>query len=472
MKNENMSQKERGLIHAGEVYGKEVEAALREYLSMIGEKYYMWIAGLYLPRTCKCNNFDADGNRVCLFKKDENGNPLCSGGGFYYSNSARDNDEYKIDIESTVQAIRFIQGTGMLNSFDRDLKKAFPKQMQLDIAAFAKSLQCPEDGYFYHPQWGKNIIASRLGRDLGWATSILKDLGDAPFYDTKNGYKGTLGAPLGNKSDDSAEEKVRNSTWVEHLQTLEAFREYITNFDLKNKSYPAGNQINAQVGQINARDKAAIESGECTSENGFIATLRDVFNAQQNPENGLWTDDVHYNAVNGLMKISTSYNSLGLKFNYADKAFDSAIEIALMSPDEVDSKGKKSTGSVDVYNPWVSIGALLTNVKKFGTEDEYLALKNKLKAKATELVTMTMQKAKKFKKDDGSFGYTWSYSPEKSQMAPVAVPQTIEGDINGGCIATNGIWRNMCSALELSIPFFDDSDYEKFIGKIKADCNY
>lgn len=466
-----ISEKEAGLRRAGELYGKEVEAALREYLSMIGEKFYTWMANLYLPRKCLCNNFDEDGNRVCLFKKDENGKPLCSGGGFYYSNSARDNDEYKIDIESTVQAIRFIQGTGMLNSFNRDLKKAFPKQMQLDVCAFAKSLQSSDDGYFYHEQWGKDIVPSRLGRDLGWATSILNELGDMPFYDTKNGYKGSLGAPNGNNSE-SGSDVPQTSTWVEHLRTLDDFKKYLCDFDLKTKSYPSGNQINAQVGQIKARDVAAIENGECSAENGFIATFRDIFNEQQNAENGLWEDEVHYNAVNGLMKISTSYNSLGLKFNYAEKAFDSAIEIALISPDSEDSKGKKSTGSVDVYNPWVSIGALFENVKRFGTEEELSRMKAKLKSNATELVTMTMKKAKKFQKDDGSFGYTWSYSPKVSQMAPVAVPNTVEGDINGGSIATNGIWRTMCSALEIYIPFFDDDDYEKFIGKIKADCNY
>ena len=122
-----ISEKEAGLAKAKEVYGPEVELALREYLNMIGERYYTWLANLYLPRKCLCNNIDVDGNCVCLLKTDENGKPLCLGGGFYYSNSARDNEEYQIDIESTVQAIRFIQGTGMLNQFNRDLKKAFPK---------------------------------------------------------------------------------------------------------------------------------------------------------------------------------------------------------------------------------------------------------------------------------------------------------------------------------------------------------
>ena len=474
---EKINAREAGLIEAGRIYGKEAEEALRAHLSMIGQELYLWMSDLYSPRVCKCNNFDADGNRVCLLPKDENGNHICKGGGYFYSNSAKDNDGYEIDIESTVQAIRFCESSGMVSG---DISKAFPKQMQLDVVAFAKSLQCAEDGYFYHPQWGKNIVPSRQGRDLGWATSIIKDFGDKPLYDTKNGHKGSLGAPVGvSAAAESDEPADKNSTWIAHFRTLDAFKAYLNGLDLRTRSYSSCNNINAQTGQLKARDAQAMADGECADQNGdgiaedgFIAMLEEHFNSRQNPEHGLWEDEVHYNAVNGLMKISTSYNALGIKFNYADKAFASAIQVALIDVDDTDVKGKTTTGSVDVYNPWVAMSALLGNVKKFGTEEERQKLMDMLKENVVALIKATTKKAAKFKKEDGSFGYTWNYSPSKSQMAPVSVPETVEGDINGGSIATRGIFSSMCSALGLSIPFFTPDDFEIYINRIKKRCGY
>jgi len=200
--------------------------------------------------------------------------------------------------------------------------------------------------------------------------------------------------------------------------------------------------------------------------------LEEHFNARQNPEHGLWEDEVHYNSVNGLMKISSSYNALGLKFNYADKAFESAMKMALLDVDDTDVKGKTTTGSVDVYNPWVAMQALLSNVKKFGTKEEYDKLIGMLKENVVALIKATTKKAKKFKKADGSFGYTWNYSPSRSQMAPVSVPETVEGDINGGSIATRGIFGNMCAALGLNIPIFAPSDFDKYIDRINKRCGY
>ena len=475
-----LSKREAGLLDARKKYGEEAEAALREYLSIIGENYYKWFANLYVPRKCVCDNFDEDGNRVCLLKKDENGNYLCSGGGFYFSNSARDNEQFGIDIESTCQACFFIKTTGFLDKFDRDYKKGFPRQMQLDIAAFAKSLQDEEDGYFYHPQWGKNIIPSRQGRDLGWATGILEELGDMPLYDTPNGHKGSRGAPLGLCE---AGENSGGAVWSPRLVTLDAFKEYLTSKDVKNKSYPVGNEVFSQSSQIIARDKQMwLEQNPGADPNtydkqkpakgGFIEVLREYFFSSRNPENGLWQDEICYYSVNGLMKISGGYNSVGFKLDYAEEAFDSAVKMALLDPETKDSQGKIASGSVDVFNPWVSINSIFKNLEMFGEWELLEKLKNKLKSVAVPLIKVTMEKAKKFKKPDGSFGYNHGGVGGVSQMAPVAIAGTLEGDINGGNIATNGIWRNMCATLELTIPLYDETDYEKLMEIIKKNCGY
>ena len=472
-----LSEREAGLREAGEKYGKAAETALRGFLDNIGEEFLVWLANLYSPRDCKCNNFDEDGTKICLYKKDPNGNPLCRGGGFYYSNSARDTYGYYVDAESTAQVCNFVVRSGMINKYDRDFKKAFPKQMQKDILAFAKSLQDPEDGYFYHPQFGKNIIPSRRGRDLGWCVRLLDYMGDIPFYDTKIGTKGSLGAPLGDrKSEEGSEQK---STWVEQLRTLDAFKAYLDTFDVATKSYTTGNQMNGMSGQIAARDRQAIADGEAHDENGdgiaedgYIAYFEKFFNEKQNPENGLWESGIYYYSTNALMKMSANYNNLGIRLNYPKTAFMSAIKIALLPADEQDEKGAYAYGSVDVYNPWVAMQQIMMNVQKFGTEEEYLELKQILAENAAALIEESRKKASKFKKPDGSFGYTWSCPPDISAGAKVCPRGEIEGDVNGGCIATIGVFRHICSALELNIPMFSDETFEKFISIIKKNCNY
>ena len=467
------------LAKARDMMGEDAEAALRAHIAEIGEEFVDWLADLYVPRKCSCDSFDSDGNRICELPKDKDGKGLCSGGGFYYCNSARDNDGYEIDIESTVQALRFLQSTGMIHHLDNDLRRALPPQMQKDVIAFAKSLQDSEDGYFYHPQWGKKITPSRLGRDLGWATGIIKDLGDAPFWDTKNGHKGSLGAPSGVKAAEESEGEVKNATWIEHFRTLEAFDAYLDTFDLAHRSYSWGNNVNAQTGQLKGREKYGIETGELIdsdgdgiADDGFISRLRDKFEREQNPENGLWQDTVCYYSVNGLMKISTSYSALGIRFLNAEAAFDSAIEMVLLDADLADVNGEKCGASVNIYNPWSAMSAILGNLRKFGDGALAEKLQKKLYAKAPELIRATTKKVKKFKKSDGSFGYTWNCPPATSQSAPVCPPGIVEGDVNGGTIAITGAWNPMCAALGVSIPIYNEDTYKRFIERIIKNTGY
>ena len=85
---------------------------------------------------------------------------------------------------------------------------------------------------------------------------------------------------------------------------------------------------------------------------------------------------------------------------------------------------------------------------------------------------LVTKKIAKFKKEDGSFGYTWTVSPATSQGAPAAVPNTVEGDINGGTIAITGAWNPMCAAFGLRIPVYDKAVFDKFISRIIENTGY
>ena len=456
-----------------ETFGIAAAQAIRDHIKLAGDEFYTWLANLYEPRHCICENYNEEGYRICLLPKDAEGNYLCYGGGFYYCNSARDTKGYYIDLESTVQAFGFLTSGGLLSSLSK-----IDQQIKYDVIAFVKSTQSSDDGYFYHPQWGKNIIVSRRGRDLSWATSLLSSFGGTPFYDTPSGWKGELGAPTGSSVTSHLGESVAvaasrialAAVWPDHLKTVEAFEKYLDSFNLKEGSYSTGNTMSSQAAQFNSREKEGIESGEFTdsdgdgiAENGIKAAFERHFNEAQNPENGLWQDSVHYNSVNGLMKIGGAYSSLGLRIPNADKAFESACEMALLPAGVADIKGKQANGSVDVYNPWVALSNVMANVRKFGSPEEADAMREKLRENAAEMIRVTTEKTKKFAKPDGSYGYTWSSPPSHSQGAPVCPSGFIEGDINGGTIALTGIWSNMANALGCNFHLYGESDGVKFM---------
>ena len=483
-------EREKKFAAIAEEYGPEAEAAVREHLAMFDERFYLWLADLYDPG-----------------EYDVNGNPL--GGGFYYSNSARDNTGFGIDIESTAQVLSFLTSAGLLKN-SKEIKNVFPEKMQREMVAFAHSCQSSADGYFYHPQWGTNVQISRISRDLGNAVWILEMMGEIPYWDTPGGAKGSLGAPGATVSASaessltapittssvSAVSKVllasgtQKWTGSAQLSTVEAWETYLLDLtaNIRTKSYSIGNTVTSQSAQVKTRDKMAIENQELTDEDkngiadgGYIETFERIFNGLQLP-NGLWEEcsveegTVYYAAINGLMKISSAYNGIGVKMNYIEEGLRAAAFMVTYigesedGSDWADSKGEKPEGSVDVYNPWVTINALLKNVNNFYTKEESNELRETIiKPNALEMIKVTTRKIKKFAKPDGSYGYTWSSPPSTSQGAPVCVPGLIEGDVNGGCIAFTGTYANMANALGFSgIKPFDLNDIYAFLDRASS----
>ena len=427
-KQNEMKLREETFSRIEEKLGKEATDALRDYYSLFDERYYLWQASLYSR------------------KKDKDGNVI---GGYYYSLSGRDTDGYEIDLESTMQAIGFLCGSGMIAEYGGDPGKAIPQEMQKEMVAFAKSLQSPEDGYFYHPQWGKDITISRRGRDLDWAKMTFDRFGGAPLYDTPNGVKGTLGAPRGAQTEKA---DTPASTLPKELQTPENYKAYLESYTegMKTNSYYHGNLFGSFSSQVIARGEE------------YIRVYEEWANSLQNPENGLWEDSVHYNSINGLMKISGTYNALGIKFNHAEKALLSAIKMVTFEGE--DEKGRAAVYGVDVFNPFIAIHNLFDNIKKFGEPSFVEKCINEMKENALEIITVSKRKVAQFKKPDGSFGYTNNTVPPRSQAAPVAVEGTVEGDINGGNLVVQGVSNFLCRSLGIEVvPLFYPSDFDAYL---------
>ncbi len=216
-----------------------------------GEALITWIANLYDPDICVCKGYYGD--EVCANTQ------WCHTGGFYFSNSGRDSFGFLPDVESTTQALNFINSCGVAIGVGGKYKDVISDEMAENIINFAYNLQDP-DGYFYHPQWGKAIGPSRRGRDLTWAVSILDNYGKSTRYPTiKDPGVDLTAAPLTEKLGSSYVSAVSKVVLVEsetlipeHLSTPENFKKWLEeelNFGKNGKdgaSYSGGSTLSAQ----------------------------------------------------------------------------------------------------------------------------------------------------------------------------------------------------------------------------------
>ena len=474
------------------------EAAARDYTERMiaemkafytiydAEKLTRWFAGLYEP------------NIVFDFNATEEQKKRYSGGaGFYYSNSARDNykrerdgNEYQLlpDAETTAQAFGFFSNSGMLCTDDGklEIKDLFPAGEPEKMIRFIKALQDPESGNFYHPQWlsmlgTPDFWDSRRARDLGYGIGVLKSLNSAPTYNTPTGVKGDgilydgtkvelASSPEAKKTDEEAPAPVSKRVHP-HLESLETFEAYLNTLNLPGNSYFVGNELSSLSREIVERDKMV-----ATPENPRpYATMLDKWiRSYQNPETGVWHDNVKhpvesvYYPNNGVLKIAAMYNTLGMPFPNPLAAAKSAFA-TITDPQPI-------SHVCDLYNTWFTVDFICYNLKKYGGDPE-LAKKiiADVRMAAIPAVRATADKmGAGFRKPDGSFSYFANHSSNTSQNAPVALPNTDEGDVNATVIFTYGILDFMFSALDFGEPIqiCDESHRELFKSliseKIKA----
>ena len=379
--------------------GVEALDQMRKLYDIFDEKIYIWLAGLW----------DRDA------------------GAFYYSESARDTNLYQPDIESTVQALKFLNTSGMIRPGEGEYITRVPAFLRDGVIKFARSLQ-DSDGYFYHPQWGKNISASRRGRDLCWGKNILREAGQRPNY------------PL--PTEKNADGK-KSSSLPEYLQDIDSFKKYLGEMNLSSNSYYVGNVIESTMSQISA-------AGE-----EFEAYLIEWLNTQNRADNGLWEEQINYSSVNGLMKMSGNYPHLKIALPNAKASLESAICAAMSD--------ERMTFVCEVYNPWAAIGSIFKANKHTPDPTELDTLRQQLIDNAPALIEKTREKISVFRKADGSYSYFRRMSCAVSQGAPAAVPRTNEGDVNATTICVGSTVRSMRDALKIPvIPIFAPEDGDLF----------
>lgn len=381
--------------------GKDAVQELEALYDIYDERLYIWMATLWEPEI----------------------------GGFYFSLSARETEGFRPDIESTVQVLRVIEKLGLFGSRGERYEDAIPRFMRDKLVSFAKSLQ-DKDGFFYHPQWGKNIITPRRGRDLGWAIDMLNHFGEKPSYPT----------PIDNSGR-------KTDLLPEWLRSIEEWRKYLGNLDLKRKSYWSANLLQSQTEQISA---AGREFVDC-----LFAWLRE----NQCSSSGLWEPEVNYASVNGLLKLSIIYNALGEPLPNAEEAYLSAMTAALSRESIV--------FCCQFANPLTAMSNIFRNMSDHGNGERAAQLQRIAVERAAELISVTREKVMLCKRTDGSFSYNTEPHSRFSQKAPVGLGLN-EGDVNATCICSGGLVRNICGTVGLPlIPVFCNADSDIFFDMIE-----
>jgi len=317
-----------------------VAEALDELISLFNMNTMRWFARLYDPET----------------------------GAFYFSNSGRDYEGFGPDLESTVQGLRCVEAYGMIDNYGGSIKAALPQNIKDKLIKFTKSCASP-DGYYYHPQWGKSISVERRGRDLTWARQIYEWFGERPPYPTA--------VDLLKNAEDSS----HNPNLPDYLKSKEAFLKYLDALDFNNKSYHSGNTLNSQSQQIRAA--------------GLVDVCLDYLDAHQNPENGLWGNEVSYYTVSGLMKVAGFYAARGRRLPNFERAIDSCIESALNE--------EKPTGLVYIYNPHSAVCSLRGAAKKAGDGAAIEYIDRRYRENVIPLISSMREKLLLFRHPDGSF---------------------------------------------------------------------
>ena len=245
---------------------------------------------------------------------------------------------------------------------------------------------------------------------------------------------------------------------------LEANREKI-----QTAGYGFGSELSSLAGEIVFRDKQLKEQG---ADYSLLDILAKYLSETQNPKTGMWYalnpgDEGYsvYSGVNALLKIGGLYRIAGLEFPNALVACKSAVDAVYTDEDPLTMCYQ--------YNAWYSIENIIKNLESCAKDPEWgkekvREIRAELLADAPTSIRKTVEKLKKFRKDDGSFSYFQTGSCCTSNDMWVAIKDTNEGDVNASVIGGIDVSDRMYFVLGLERPkILGRADYCRFMHCIK-----
>ena len=415
----------------------QLKAAVKDFYETFydPEKIIRWWAGLYDPER----------------------------GAFYYANSARDNNGFLPDMESTYQIVN------RLRTFNSDLADFLGPDITAKMIKFYQDMQDPSDGYFYHPQWTKAQSRKnnmRYTRDQNWALSVLDWLHSEPKY--------TPAKERINSAGLYSEEVPRLLSSGEGWEANEtSVKNYVNNLIDTTSCEHWGNQLDTQTSNFEAA--------------GVLQYVVDVLDERVNPDFGLWvksynestwtftnlrksgsTSESAYGVYTNAYKVMNVYNAAGRFFAHSTKMVEYAIK-AIKSRDP----GARVTY---IFNPWATLGQVRTNLKNGGVKGvsplaEYDGL---IKANIFDMMDALKSSLGNYRHADGSY----SYLPNGCSAATIYdTPVSLglnEGDVNANNLVIS-YSQHICNAIGLdkTIKVFSEN-HGKLMQKLlnQAEENY
>ena len=318
-------------------------------------------------------------------------------GGFYYSASARDNEQFAPDIESVVQATACMQTLGLVPT-DSEGKWVFPEWYKKGACDFLRSRQDPDDGYFYDPQYKATAPKDKIERNSSFALSSLRsDFYEKPLYPTAQ--ERLIAARENSKK---LEENSKNAnTGLGVYETRESFVAWLNEISKTRSSYSWGSDLASADSMIRA--------------SGHMGTLVEWLKEKQNPETATWTEEFNMMAVNGVLKLGGFFNKRTEPYPNVEKYIYNVIEL---------TKTFVPRTAAETWNPMGSLRVILENMEQVPAN-----IKDTLDSSIAEMISNTTEKMRMFRQPDGGFGYltvgssVWSNSVVVSLGSP-------EGDVN------------------------------------------
>ena len=394
-------------------------------------------------------------------------------GGFYISESARDTAGFGPDIESTYYGICYPGTMGMAEMFGGNWWEVWPEDLLMKTANWIYSLQ-DADGYYYVPQWPKSYIEAnglqvRITRDKGSADTILNRAGIKAKYTSAFAGNSYLADYLGESAAVAVSKAVYSaSELLEQYESVENFKKYladlekelngISDADRAGKFYLWGSYFQSTTGLMNDEMKTL---------------MVEFFDKHQNPENGVWSEDLHYASTDAIHKICSTYTKVNAEIKYAEKIFDSVLEILAW---DVDDHPVSTT--VGIYNVWSCFSYIYENITKCSNataaekEARCDALRMLVFSGTADAINAAYDQLYDFRVwEDGSFHTFREHSVITAHGCPASVPHTKEGDIGGYLIAAYDMPHYILDALGLiehEIPYNTEIDRLRFIELIRA----
>ncbi len=389
-------------------------------------------------------------------------------GGFYYSNSARNNEGFAPDLGSTSQALGLVEM--ILAGYGGSLTDYFGEDIVEKFVSFAKGMQ-DQNGYFYHPQWSKILIDNNPERkdiDVLNALNILDLFDVAPTYDTPNGVKGdgvvsvsNLTLPLRTTEIKAVSQIVAdesNNIYIPtYMNSKEAFESYLSRLYIRSNTAQATKVLNSEIALYIAVDKVLEQSNEDYRLCDILATY---LNKNQNLQTGLWSDanNIYYASVGNLVGIVNLYNTLEIPIPRYSTIMRSILN-AMRFEKELDDIS-------DISALWMALDGVVNNIKNYSDEiqkDDIAYYIGEVYSRFDTLLASTLKVLGSFLRDDGSFSTTINGSASEQYGMSVALFSMKEGDMNATLLASKNLWISIFGVLGVAdIPIYTTSDRMMF----------